>query len=97
MRIIVPPVLAFICITAMVILRWLLPVKMLINPPWNLIGIVPIIIGQAEAAVEAAQLLAGKGFFVPAIRYPTVARDAARLRSIYFAGLFLFRVFPADD
>lgn len=43
-------------------------------------AIVPIIIGQAEAAVEAAQLLANKGFFVPAIRYPTVARDAARLR-----------------
>ncbi len=43
-------------------------------------AIIPIIIGQAEAAVEAAQLLAGKGYFVPAIRYPTVARDAARLR-----------------
>jgi len=43
-------------------------------------AIIPIIIGQPEAAVEAAQLLASKGFFVPAIRYPTVARDAARLR-----------------
>ena len=43
-------------------------------------AIIPIIIGQAEAAVEAAQLLATKGYFVPAIRYPTVARDAARLR-----------------
>ncbi len=43
-------------------------------------AIIPIIIGQAEAAVEAAQILAGKGFFVPAIRFPTVARDAARLR-----------------
>jgi 8-amino-7-oxononanoate synthase len=43
-------------------------------------AIIPIIIGQPEAAVEAAQLLVSKGFFVPAIRYPTVARDAARLR-----------------
>ena len=43
-------------------------------------AIVPIILGPAEAAVEASQLLAEKGFFVPAIRYPTVARDGARLR-----------------
>ena len=43
-------------------------------------AIVPIILGPAEAAVEASQLLAEKGFFVPAIRYPTVAKDAARLR-----------------
>ena len=43
-------------------------------------AIVPIILGPPEAAVEASQLLADKGFFVPAIRYPTVARDAARLR-----------------
>ena len=43
-------------------------------------AIIPILIGRAEAAVEAAQLLSEKGFLVPAIRYPTVARDAARLR-----------------
>ena len=43
-------------------------------------AIVPVIIGKAEAALEAAQVLADKGFLVPAIRYPTVARDAARLR-----------------
>ncbi len=43
-------------------------------------AIIPIIIGQPEAAVEAAQVLLGKGYFVPAIRFPTVARDAARLR-----------------
>jgi 8-amino-7-oxononanoate synthase len=43
-------------------------------------AIVPVIVGEAEAALEAAQLLARKGFLVPAIRYPTVARDAARLR-----------------
>lgn len=43
-------------------------------------AIVPVVVGKAEAALEAAQLLADKGFLVPAIRYPTVARDAARLR-----------------
>jgi 7-keto-8-aminopelargonate synthetase-like enzyme len=43
-------------------------------------AIIPVVLGRAEAALEAAQLLADKGFLVPAIRYPTVARDAARLR-----------------
>jgi len=43
-------------------------------------AIIPIVLGPAEAAVEASQLLAEKGFFIPAIRYPTVAKDAARLR-----------------
>jgi 8-amino-7-oxononanoate synthase len=43
-------------------------------------AIIPIIVGRAEAAVEASRGLADRGFFVPAIRYPTVARDAARLR-----------------
>jgi 8-amino-7-oxononanoate synthase len=43
-------------------------------------AIIPIVLGRTEAAIEAAQLLADKGFFVPAIRYPTVPRDGARLR-----------------
>lgn len=43
-------------------------------------AIIPIIIGTAEAAMESARVLADHGFFVPAIRFPTVARDAARLR-----------------
>jgi 8-amino-7-oxononanoate synthase len=43
-------------------------------------AIIPILVGRAEAAVEASRLLADRGFFVPAIRYPTVAREAARLR-----------------
>jgi 7-keto-8-aminopelargonate synthetase-like enzyme len=43
-------------------------------------AIIPIIIGSAEAAMEASRVLADRGFFVPAIRYPTVARDTARLR-----------------
>ncbi len=43
-------------------------------------AIIPIIIGSAEAALAASQSLAEKGFFVPAIRFPTVPRDSARLR-----------------
>jgi 8-amino-7-oxononanoate synthase len=43
-------------------------------------AIIPIIIGRAEAAVEASRALIDRGFFVPAIRYPTVSREAARLR-----------------
>jgi 8-amino-7-oxononanoate synthase len=43
-------------------------------------AIVPLIIGDEFAAVEAAQRLLNAGFLVPAIRYPTVARGSARLR-----------------
>ena len=43
-------------------------------------AIIPIMIGGAEAAMESSRVLADRGYFVPAIRYPTVARDAARLR-----------------
>lgn len=43
-------------------------------------AIIPIIVGTAEAAMESSRVLADRGFFVPPIRYPTVARDAARLR-----------------
>ena len=43
-------------------------------------AIVPIIIGDETAAVAAANQLREQGIFVPAVRYPTVARGAARLR-----------------
>jgi 8-amino-7-oxononanoate synthase len=43
-------------------------------------AIVPWIIGDQEAALDAARALQGRGFFVPAIRYPTVAKGSARLR-----------------
>jgi 8-amino-7-oxononanoate synthase len=43
-------------------------------------AIVPYIIGEEMAAVNAAQQLREQGFFIPAIRYPTVARGQARLR-----------------
>jgi len=43
-------------------------------------AIIPIILGEESAAVTAAAKLREQGLFVPAIRYPTVARGAARLR-----------------
>ena len=42
--------------------------------------IIPIIIGDENEAVAAAAKLREQGIFVPAIRYPTVARGKARLR-----------------
>jgi 7-keto-8-aminopelargonate synthetase-like enzyme len=43
-------------------------------------AIVPFIIGDETAAVTAAKQLREQNLFVPAIRYPTVARGSARLR-----------------
>ena len=40
----------------------------------------PFIIGDEAAALAAAQQLREQGIFIPAIRYPTVARGQARLR-----------------
>jgi 8-amino-7-oxononanoate synthase len=42
--------------------------------------ILPLIIGDENAAVALADSLRERGFFIPAIRYPTVARGSARLR-----------------
>jgi 8-amino-7-oxononanoate synthase len=43
-------------------------------------AILPVIIGDEAEAVAAAARLREQGIFVPAIRYPTVARGKARLR-----------------
>jgi 8-amino-7-oxononanoate synthase len=43
-------------------------------------AIIPIIVGDETKAVEAAAKLREQHIFVPAIRYPTVARGKARLR-----------------
>jgi len=43
-------------------------------------AIIPLILGDETKAVEAAAGLREQNIFVPAIRYPTVARGAARLR-----------------
>ena len=40
----------------------------------------PIIIGDEEGAMDLSRSLQNEGFLAPAIRYPTVAKDAARLR-----------------
>jgi 8-amino-7-oxononanoate synthase len=43
-------------------------------------AIIPILIGDEAKASEIAAELRGLGIFVPAIRFPTVARGQARLR-----------------
>jgi 8-amino-7-oxononanoate synthase len=43
-------------------------------------AIIPLILGGETEALAAAQSLRAQSIFVPAIRYPTVARGAARLR-----------------
>lgn len=43
-------------------------------------AIVPLVMGDEGRAVEAAATLREHGVFIPAIRYPTVARGQARLR-----------------
>ena len=43
-------------------------------------AIFPIIVGDEEAALDLAGALQNEGFFVPAIRYPSVPKGSARLR-----------------
>src|SRR4030095_6945789 len=43
-------------------------------------AIFPWIVGDEKATLDLAAALQGEGFLVPAIRYPTVAKGAARLR-----------------
>lgn len=43
-------------------------------------AIAPIILGDEKTTLDASQALQQKGFLVPAIRYPTVAKKQARLR-----------------
>ncbi|HEY2082982.1 MAG TPA: 8-amino-7-oxononanoate synthase [Verrucomicrobiae bacterium] len=49
-------------------------------PPPFRSAIIPIMIGDETEAVETATALRNKNIFVPAIRFPTVARGEARLR-----------------
>lgn len=48
-------------------------------------AIVPIIIGDEAAALNASAALLEKGILIPAIRYPTVAKGQARLRASLMA------------
>src|SRR5438067_2508755 len=43
-------------------------------------AVFPWIVGDEQAAIDLGSRLQGEGFFVPAIRYPTVAKGSARLR-----------------
>jgi len=43
-------------------------------------AIVPILVGGETQAIDASSRLRDQGVFIPAIRYPTVARGRARLR-----------------
>jgi len=47
--------------------------------------IVPLIVGEAQAALQASRLLEAEGFLVIAIRPPTVAAGTARLRFAFTA------------
>jgi 8-amino-7-oxononanoate synthase len=48
-------------------------------------AVVPLIIGGEAEALERSAALLDAGFLIPAIRYPTVARGAARLRITFTA------------
>jgi 8-amino-7-oxononanoate synthase len=50
------------------------PVERLSSP------IIPLIVGEENAALESASQLQQDGFLVPAIRFPSVSRGSARLR-----------------
>lgn len=50
------------------------------QPPVVQSAIIPLLVGAEAEAVDLAASLREKGFFIPAIRYPTVARGTARLR-----------------
>ena len=43
-------------------------------------SIVPVIVGDEKKAMDISAQLKERGFLVPAIRYPTVAKGASRLR-----------------
>jgi len=48
-------------------------------------AVVPVVLGSSERALAASAMLAEAGFFVPAIRPPTVPQGTARLRFAFAA------------
>jgi 7-keto-8-aminopelargonate synthetase-like enzyme len=50
------------------------------QPSTRASAIIPILIGEESKAVQAAATVREQGIFIPAIRFPTVARGQARLR-----------------
>lgn len=83
-----PPALAHAAIAALEIIRspegGVLRQKLMENialiRPDHPSPILPLVFGTNEATLAAASALAGAGFLVPAIRFPTVPRGTARLR-----------------
>jgi 8-amino-7-oxononanoate synthase len=57
----------------------------LLNMPEAASPIVPIVVGEAEAALKASEVLEAEGFLVVAIRPPTVPAGTARLRFAFSA------------
>jgi 8-amino-7-oxononanoate synthase len=57
-----------------------------LNLPLAESAIVPVIVGEAQAALEASRRLADQGFLVAPIRPPTVPQGTARLRVAFAAG-----------
>jgi 8-amino-7-oxononanoate synthase len=58
----------------------------LLNLPHAESPIVPVVIGEAAAAMAASEQLLAEGFLVTAIRPPTVPAGTARLRITFSAG-----------
>ena len=56
-----------------------------LNLPEAQSAIVPVIVGDTDAALQASELLRDEGFLVVAIRPPTVPADTARLRFAFTA------------
>ena len=56
-----------------------------LNLPEAQSAIVPVIVGAAEAALAASEMLENEGFLVVAIRPPTVPAGTARLRFAFTA------------
>jgi 8-amino-7-oxononanoate synthase len=50
------------------------------KPPAAMSAILPLMVGEESQAVAMAGALRERGVFIPAVRFPTVARGAARLR-----------------
>jgi 8-amino-7-oxononanoate synthase len=49
-------------------------------------AIVPVVVGEAQAALDASRRLVEQGFLVAPIRPPTVPPGTARLRVAFAAG-----------
>ena len=83
-----PPALAHAALAAFALVRSeegkVLREKLFFNVallcPGNPSAIIPKILSSSEAALAASASLAEKGYLIPAIRFPTVPKNMARLR-----------------